>query len=66
MVCQTLPGYPCPTFEGTEDLFPGQKAAAYFPVGPTQFPNASYWKGGYGLRTAWPVTLTKERAYTGK
>ena len=61
--CQTLPGYPCPTFEWTEDLFPGQKSAAFFPTGPA-FPNASYWKGGYGLRTQAPVTLTRARAFT--
>lgn len=63
LVCQTLPGYPCPTFEWTGGMFPGQKAAAFFPTGPA-FPNASYWKGGYGFRTRTPVTLTQSRAFT--
>ena len=63
LVCQTLPGYPCPTFDWTAGMFPGQKAAAFFPTGPA-FSSASYWKGGYGFRTRTPVTLTRARAFT--
>jgi hypothetical protein len=53
LVCQ---GLPCPTFQSAPGLFPGQDAMAHFPNAP--------WTGGNGLRTAEPVTLTKERAYT--
>ena len=44
-------------------MFPGQTAAAFFPPGDT-LPGAGYWKGGNGLRTAEPVNLTRDRAYT--
>ena len=63
MVCQHYPGYPCPTYNTTPGVFPGQASAASFPVGPA-FPDPRWWKGGIGLRTATPVTLTKDKAFT--
>lgn len=63
MQCQTLPGYPCPSFKSTGSMFPGQNTAAFFPQGDVQ-PNGGYWKGGNGLRTTHPVNLTRNRAYT--
>ena len=64
MVCQTLPGYPCPSFNETGTMFPGQTAAAFFPQGDTLPSSRGYWKGGDGLRTVKPVHLTRDRAYT--